>query len=37
MCESDEILPKRYLIIRDKIMKKKSKKNIKMVKNTHIQ
>ena len=33
MCESDEILPKRYLIIRgDKIMKKKSKKNIKMVK-----
>lgn len=33
MCESDEISPKRYLIIRgDKIMKKKSKKNIKMVK-----
>lgn len=33
MCKSDEILPKRYLIIRgDKIMKKKSKKNIKMVK-----
>lgn len=30
MCESDEILPKKYLIIRgDKIMKKKSKKTLR--------